>query len=218
MLARPMNLSQFLGFGSTPFLVLLLLAGCIANNSDAKEGALSSGDTLSAGLSVGRGNADSSKQHLAGAHAEYRDSAEVFDPDGYYIPTEPLKIDGQLISSLQLHTVDFFYGGQLHYERPKIVQPPEVVISISDLNGANSSNHQCVAGVIAPDSLSVRCLGTSVGDVTIDGHFLDKSGWYWNRIAFENTPTELLVARVVVTRGGRVTRDAVRRFTYTTGD
>jgi hypothetical protein len=178
--------------------VLSLLVACGANQTD--KAAASSTVVISAPAAV------------------YVDSADVFEPDGYYIPNEDLKIEGRKIGWLQLRTVDFYYGGELHYERPQLVQPPEVMLTISEPNSINDSMYPCAATIITPDSLSVRCGATPLGEVTINGHFLDKRGKYFDRLAYENKPTVLLIAAIVVTKDDRVTHSALHHFTFSSGD
>lgn len=155
----------------------------------------------------------------SGPPPEYRDSADVFDADGYYIMKEDLTIHGRRVSWLELHTVDDYYDGALHYERPKLVQPPEVGLFLSEFDNPNhhSRNH-CTAPRITPDTLWVRCADTPVGEVIINGHFLNRAGRYWDKLAYENHATVLLIARVVVTKEGRIVHDAVHQFTYSAGD
>jgi hypothetical protein len=166
-----------------------------------------------------RSAAAQSAGDASGPPAAYRDSANVFDPDGYYIMKEVLTIHGRRISWLELSTIEFYYDGALHYERPKLVQPPEVGLYLSEFDDASHhSRNLCTAPLITPDTLWVRCADTPVGEVTINGHFLDKAGGYSNKLAYENHPTVLLIARVVVTKEGRVVHDAVHHFTYSAGD
>ena len=160
-----------------------------------------------------------SAAEVSGPPAEYRDSANVFDPDGYYTMKEDLTIHSRRISWLELNTLDVDYDGALHYERPKLVQPPSVGLFLSEFDDpSHHSRNHCTAPLITPDTLWVRCGDTPVGEVTINGHFLDKAGRYWNKLAYENHPTVLLIARVVVTREGRIVHDAVHHFTYSAGD
>jgi hypothetical protein len=163
---------------------------------------------------------DDNVPRLAGspppAPPQYRDSADVFDPDGYY--SADLTIDGQRINWFRLHTVDSFYDHQAHDDRPRLVQPPEVEVEISSRSDADGSAYPCTALIIAPDSLSVRCVATPIGDLTVNGHFLDKQGKYERNPAYDEKETLLLIARVVVTKGGNVTHDAEHRFMYSVGD
>src|SRR5436190_4392814 len=41
--------------------------------------------------------------------------SSVFDPGGYYFPIEPITQDGCSLSSVELHVVDYYYDGALHY-------------------------------------------------------------------------------------------------------
>jgi hypothetical protein len=165
---------------------------------------------------------DDTVHRLAGSLSppppQYRDSADVFDPDGYYLMKEDLTIDGQKIRWLELHTVDFYYDHQQHDERPRLVQPPDVIIAISKRADDHGSRYPCAAPLITPDSLLVRCNATPIGDVTLNGHFLDKTGKYRSNPAYDERETLLLIARVVVTRDGRVAHDALHQFLYTVGD
>jgi hypothetical protein len=163
---------------------------------------------------------DDTVPRLAGSPSppppQYRDSADVFDPDGYY--STDLTIDGQRISWFQVHTVDFFYDHQAHDDRPRLVQPAKVNVEISDRSHQDGSIYPCTAPIITPDSLSVRCVATPVGDLTVNGHFLDKAGKYERNPAYDEKESLLLIARVVVTKDGKVTHDAEHRFMYTVGD
>jgi hypothetical protein len=150
--------------------------------------------------------------------AAYRDSAGLFDPDGYFSPLEEegLSIDGRKLNWINFHTLDVVYDGGYHYDRPKVMQPPEVLISLSDPRTEKNSTYSCTAAAISADSLSLRCDAAAAGEVTINGHF-DKNGW-----AVENVegdyPNRSLVARVVVNKGGRIVVDAVHHFAFTIGD
>jgi hypothetical protein len=178
---------------------------------------LESGKPIPARLEVDA--VDGTQGGVSAPVAEYRDSAGLFDPDGYYTMEDDLTIHGRRISWLEISTLEFYYGGELHYERPKLVQPPMVGISLSDLGDPNHhSRHVCRAPLITADSLWVRCADTPVGEVTLRGHFLDKAGWYWNKLAYENQPTVLLIARVLITSSGRIVHDGIHRFRYSAGD
>jgi hypothetical protein len=207
--------------------LFVLIAACQVSKTGDKAPSSSSSDNVIGAVSQNDDTATSLRKTAVPPVAEYRDSADVFDPDGYYSPTESLTTDGRTIKTLELHTVDVYYGGELHYERPRLVQPPDVRLIVSEPSTGSdrsdaeqdsdkASTYPCAAARIAPDSLSVRCAGTPVGDVTIEGHFLDKGRNYWSKFAEQSV--ELLVARVVVTRDGRIVHDAVHRFTYFTGD
>ncbi|MFL5465330.1 MAG: hypothetical protein ACJ8AC_15020 [Gemmatimonadaceae bacterium] len=193
-----------------------VLVACSANQAGDKAGSSSRGESVSS-TSIA-GDAAATSTAVVSPPAAYLDSADVFDPDGYYFLHEDLKIEGRKIGWLELHTVDFYYGGELHYERPKLVQPAEVVLTISEPNSVNDSMYPCAATIITPDSLSVRCGATPVGEVTIDGHFLDKRGWYFNTLAYENKPTVLLIARIMVTKDDKVTHNGLHHFTFSSGD
>ena len=143
------------------------------------------------------------------------DSVTRFDADGYYLPKDTLTVAGNQVNWLDLHTLDYYYGGQLH-DLPQPVQPPDIRLVITKRNSSRDVQSQCSAARTQPDSLSITCAKTAIGDVAIDGHFLDRGPKYSDKFAGE--ATELLVARVVVTSDGKQIYDHVHRFVYTTGD
>jgi hypothetical protein len=207
---------------------LLLLAACLVSEKGEHAPSSFGSDSAAGRASPNHDSAASAHKTEVAPVAEYRDSADVFDPDGYFALTDTLTIDGRTIETLDLHTVDFYYGGELHYDRPRLVQPPDVRLILSDQrtapdgigdaeeDGGSQSTYRCEAARITADSLSVRCAGTAAGDVMIEGHFLDKRGNFWDR--FDERSVELLVARITVSRGGAIIHDAVHRFTYFVGD
>jgi len=193
--------------------VLCLLLGCSASKPDGGARSSSGTDTLSSNASLVRDTVSSpGKTSLP---EKYLDSGG-FNPDGYYIVREPPTIEGRKIGWLELSTIEVDTTGKVSDERPKLLQPPVGFLTVSERNSVNDSRYPCVVPVISPDSLSVRCLATPVGEVTINGHFLGKGGDYSDK--FAETSRVLLVARVVVTKSGKDTHNAVHRFVYNTGD
>ena len=211
-----------------PTLSLLVLTACQVGKTSDKASSSSSSDTVIDRVSHSRDTVTSSQATPLLPAGVYRDSIDVFDPDGYYFPIDTLTIDGRTIKTLELHTLDFNYGGELHYARPRLVQPPDVQLTVSEgssgserTSDAEESNDKtstspCAAARIAADSLSLRCAGTGVGDVSIEGHFLDKGRFYADKFAEQSV--DLLVARVVISRDGRIIHDAVHRFRYFAGE
>ena len=208
--------------------LIVALAACEGSETGEKVPSPVSSNNTIGPVAQSRDTAPPTQETVIAVAAEVRDSADVFDPDGYYALTDTLRIDGRTIETLGLHTVDVYYGGQLHYDRPRLVQPPDVTLIISELStgsdrdkaeeqdGKRESMHSCASARITPDSLSVRCVGTPVGDVDIEGHFLDKGRVFSSR--FAERSVELLVARVVVRRDGRIIHEATHRFSYFVGD
>jgi hypothetical protein len=209
-----MSISVFARFFSTPVLVLSVLAGCGAGKSEGRADSSARVDTLSSSASVA-GTASSSGKLVTPPRALYLDSGG-FNPDGYYTAREAMKFDDRKIGWLELSTVEVDTTGRLSDDRPKLLQPPVGFLTVSEPNSINDAKFPCVVPVITPDSLSVKCLATPVGDVTINGHFLGKGGDYSDK--FAETSTVLLVARVVISKGGEVIHNGLHRFTYYTGD
>jgi hypothetical protein len=201
--------------------LLVILTACQVGKADRMPSS-SSSDTVS-GRAPENGDATAPPQVAAApSGADTRDSGDVFDPDGYYSPVDTLAIDGRELEWIELHTVDYYYGGELHYDRPHLLQPPVVTISISNPDREKEPDsekerpHPCTASRITPDSLSVRCAATSMGDVNIEGHFLGGREMYFNK--FAEMTIELLEARVIISRSGKIVHDAVHRFTFYAGD
>jgi hypothetical protein len=182
-------------------LLFLLLAGCSRNQTN--EGTKASSGTDTASL-PGKG--------LPPDRPEYVDSGG-FIPDGYYLMA--LTIDGRKVSSLELNTVQRVDSTGHLSERPTLLQPAVGFLTVSEPNSVNDSRYPCIVAVIAFDSLSVRCVATPIGEVAINGHFLDKHDY---SDKFAEKSVDLLAARVVITKGGKLAHDALHRFTYHTGD
>ena len=79
------------------------------------------------------------------------------------------------------------------------------------------SPRRCQSVVVTPDTISVRCRDTPLGDLSVDGHFLDRSGWYWNKGQYDTGQAVLLAARVVFRQGGTILYNRLHRFTFVTG-
>jgi hypothetical protein len=189
-----------------PLFGSLLLAACNASKPDR-------GDTLSGSASPVGDTVGAPANSLPPALTKYLDSGG-FNPDGYYM-IRALTIDGRKIGSLELSTVELADSTGKLRERPILLQPPVGFLTVSEPNSASESRHPCLVRVVTPDSLSVRCVATPVGEVAINGHFLDKGDF---SDKFAETSTVLLVGRVVITNGDKTTHDAVHRFSYYTGD
>jgi hypothetical protein len=119
---------------------------------------------------------------------------------------------------VQVHVADYYYDGRTHFERPRLVIPPEISVATSAEGADGATGHPCVETIVTPDTISARCVDDRFGQVVLSGHFLDKSGKYSNKVEYELGPTVLLVARIVIRKGGLVVHDAVHRFRYSTGD
>jgi hypothetical protein len=199
-------------FFSALVLVLIVVAGCRAGKSDGGADSSAGGDTVSHNASPISDTASLGRSVTR--RAQYLEPGG-FNPDGYY-KADALTIGGRKIGWFELSTVEIDTTGKLTDERPKLLDPPVGFLTVSEPNSVNDSRYPCIVSVITPDSLSVRCLATPVGDVTINGHLLGKGGDYSNK--FAETSTVLLVARVVISKGGQEIHNALHRFTYNTGD
>ena len=141
--------------------------------------------------------------------------SDFFDPDGYYKPEYGLTLSGYYWAFFDLHTLDYYYDGRVHYDDPRFV-PPTARVSFEANN--SRSLHECAEVHVNRDTLDIRCPDTPVGVLRIAGKFLDKRGQFWNRADLHSGENVLLVARVTVTKGGRTILSQSVRFTYLEGD
>ena len=130
-----------------------------------------------------------------------RDSAGLFDPGGYWSPVDTIIIGSRQFDNLSILAVWYYYGGQLHYDRPEVLTPPVAIVT-----GA-----KCTHVVASMDTVSIACPGSVYGDIAFDGHFVRAS----TGACFGGVD---LVARVVVRQGASVVHDKEHRFTCFGGD
>lgn len=147
---------------------------------------------------------------------EVRDSAGLFDPGGYFSPTEPINVNGQELRYLSVHVADYYYDGALHYDRPRILVPVEVSVATGIDRSDDLHTLACPDPVIRADTVSIHCQRTPLGVLRVEGHFIAASGAYWKRPV--PTDSALLVARVVLEQGGVAVHDRVHRFRYFAGE
>ncbi len=187
-----------------------LAAGC------AGKGSVAAGKSQAA-VASGVDTARASAAADTGPGYVYRDSADVFDPDGYYSPVDTLRLGGYLLEPLELHSVDYYYEGQVHHDRPRVLVPPQADFGLTKPGDEGIASNRCRDVRISRDSVSLSCPGTAVGDVTLAGRFLVKAQTFFAS-PYDDDATPVLSARVTVRRDGRVVHDAVHAFKYTSGD
>jgi hypothetical protein len=211
-----MNVSLRFGL----LFALCLLAGCTTSKPDDGVRSQPGRDSLSNSASLGRDTVSSQGKGLVPARAKYLDSGS-FNPDGYYtlikdlrtgLTKDPITIDGRELGILELNIIEIDSA-----DRKRLLQPPTAFLDVTMPNGDDAGRYPCAVAVVTPDSLSVRCPSTLVGEVSINGHFLVKSGDYSEKFGGQPA-TDLLVARVVISKGGKIAHDAVHRFIYFIGD
>jgi len=151
---------------------------------------------------------------LLGAQA---DEPNFFDPDGYYLPASDSAMSGYRIEWLELTTLEYYYDGALHYDKPRPV-PPAARLALARLADGKKSIHGCPAPSVSRDALAIRCPVTPIGAVSIRGAFVDKRGQFWNR---GDIPVEKPVVMVATVTAGRADKAQLSQrvsFTYTQGD
>lgn len=138
-----------------------------------------------------------------------------FDPDGYYFPAE--KDKSCPIDQIHISTLDYYYDGDLHYDKPKF-KMPEVAIHLKQPDKSGQFLLECKKAIVGPDKLHLECGAESQITLTADGVFLDKRGQYWNRSDVKAQETVVLSALITQTWQGRTLYSHDVRFTYWEGD
>jgi hypothetical protein len=118
-----------------------------------------------------------------------------------------------------LTTLNFYYDGKLHYDKPQSVNQPQLL----SLRFRSDTTRRVPAAVcadqrISRDTLSLKCESKYLGVVTVEGRFLDRRGDFGNLLSNASHPQFVLSAVVTVSRGGRVLYRRRHRFTYFNGD
>jgi hypothetical protein len=138
-----------------------------------------------------------------------------FDPDGYYFPEEKNK--SCPIEQIHISTLDYYYDGDLHYDKPKF-KKPEVEIQLKQPDKSGQFLLECKNAIVGPDKLHLECGAESQITLTVDGAFLDRRGQYWNRSDVKAQETVVLSALIAQTWQGRILYSRDVRFTYWEGD
>ena len=140
----------------------------------------------------------------------------IFDPDGYYFPRYGLTIAQHFISWLEIGTIEYYYDGSLHYDNPRMV-PATARLGLETGNEMRS-RHDCPGPMITRDTINIVCADTPIGEVRVQGRFLDRRGQFWNRADVHPRETVVVVAVVTVLAGGRETFRSEVEWTYWEGD
>jgi hypothetical protein len=136
---------------------------------------------------------------LFGAQAN---EPNFFDPDGYYLPASDSTMSGYRIEWLELTTLEYYYNGALHYDKPRPL-PSAARLALARMADGMKSIHRCPAPSVSRDALAIRCPATPIGAVAIRGAFLDKRGQFWNRGDIPVEKPVVMVATVTAGRGDK---------------
>jgi len=136
-----------------------------------------------------------------------------FDPDGYYFPLEK----DCPIEQIHISTLDYYYDGDLHYDKPKF-KTPEVAVHLKQPDKYGNFMRECKKALVAPDKLHLECGAESQVTLTVDGAFLDRRGQYWNQPDVKAQETVVLSALITQNWQGRTLYSRNVRFTYWEGD
>jgi len=95
---------------------IVVLYACGTGSSGSESGAASS----TAAIAIQSSTQSAVPQSQTRATEQPAGFDEKFNPDGYYLPKGSLTVAGAKISSLELHTLDSYYDGQIH-DLPRLV-------------------------------------------------------------------------------------------------
>jgi hypothetical protein len=142
---------------------------------------------------------------------------DFFDPDGYYFPAADLSVSGYKIDWVGLTTMNYYYDGDTHYDKPQLLSPTAELV-LTRVVDQSRSKFDCPQPVVSRDLLVVVCRSTPIGVVSIRGTFIDKRGQFWNQSDIVSRKTIIVNATLTISKGGS---DQVPRrvsFTYWEGD
>lgn len=203
----------------TGHLIQVLAFGCIAGCSEPRSDEQAS-QAASAKQSSPIDTAQSSSSAIAARNAIVADAAfgdsTTFDPDGYYLPQPELVSGGLKLELLEIRTLEYFYDGALHYERPRL-HAPKVIVRIKNLRLDAHSDRECERVTVSRDGLRLDCPGTLLGDLSVDATYLDRRGRYWNIIDYELERKSVAEGRLIIRRARDTLAVRDLAFVYTGG-
>lgn len=138
----------------------------------------------------------------------------LFDPDGYYVPTE--NDISCPVEHIHISTHEYIYDGHLHHD-PKL-KTPEVAVRLKRGDKIGNFTFECKKAFVSPDNLHLECGAESETKLTVDGAFHDKRGQYWNQSDIKSRETVVLSAQIKQSWQGRTLYSGNVRFTYWDGD
>src|SRR2546423_275916 len=94
-------------------------------------------------------------------------AGQNFEPDGYYVPKEPLTVSGHELALFDVRSMEYLYDRQ---NRGKLQRVPTTVrLKLVHLGDRTETRYRCAKIVVKPDVLSLVCPSTPIGVVTIRG-------------------------------------------------
>ena len=136
-------------------------------------------------------------------------------PDGFWTASQWIRLGDYEISGFILQTVDYQASGK---PRPRSVVRAWIEVGRVDVQ--NTPRVRCPRPLIRVDTLALRCPGTAIGEVRLEGRFVVAEAGSpdsTHRVAGPPGPLNI-TALVQVVRGGRLVYTATHEFTQTDGD
>jgi hypothetical protein len=140
----------------------------------------------------------------------------TFDPDGYYIPATEIVINQRRLEFFHIETLEYYYDGGLHYDRPRLLTP-SVTVAIRNESG-EVTGHECTLFVGDGENLRISCQGTPIGDLLLEAKFLDDRGRYWNLLEYQLEPKVVARGKLFVITPGLSEQPLEVELVYTGGD
>lgn len=139
---------------------------------------------------------------------------DFFDADGSFYLEKDIIIDGISFHGFVIFDgVSYYNDGKLDYENP-VLKEPKANISIL-AKDRKQKEYSCKEAIITREKLLLRAEQTLIGDVLIEGRFLDKRGQFWN---YSSEGKNVVQAKVCITKKGKEIYSAVKFFKYWSGD
>jgi hypothetical protein len=145
----------------------------------------------------------------------YMERDSTFDPDGPWEAVQWIRLGDLEISGFVLVTHDCPGLGAC---TPR--SEPRAWVNAGRVDAANVTPADCPHALVRPDTLALRCPRTPLGDVRLDGTFVDSTHSGLPDSLFRNRMPGAMIARVrvQVVRSGQVVYSAVHEFIQAEGD
>ena len=144
----------------------------------------------------------------------YGDST-TFDPGGYYVPANPVVIEGHELRHFEVQALEYYYDDALHYDRPRLLVPRANIVIAA--RPAQPNQYTCTVLAANADSLRLTCAGTPIGDVLLETAYVDHRGRYWSIIDYELEPRVVARGRLIIRRTGVPPQSLQLELIYTAG-
>lgn len=139
---------------------------------------------------------------------------DFFDADGYYYLEKDIDIDGIKLHGFAIYdSVSYYNNGKLDYDNP-IIKEPKVSISLITRN-RERKEYYCEESIVTRKKLFLRAEQTLIGDIIIEGKFLNERGQFWN---YPLEDEDVVQAKVIILKNEKTIYSSTKLFKYWSGD